>query len=129
MDVTPDKRKTLATKLKENMGKLVITVLVLSAIVILVTYAVTVEGRSENDSNNSTENEISNSNSNSNSVYTDNVSTHAPTETTTTRSEAIQPDSRPPGQLLNASVWSAATLKTGNGSVFVDKGINDCIFM
>lgn len=121
MDVTPEKTKTLASKLKENMGKLVLTIVFLSGIVVLVTYAV--EGRSEGDQKNSTENGSLNSNTNSDSANTNILSTNAPIGATTARYEANQPELRPPGQLLNASSWSADTLRTGNGSVLVDKGI------
>lgn len=96
--MTPNAKKTLAQRLKSNMGKLLLSTLLLSVIVILVTVTVIADARAKPDD--STEN------------------------TSTTQSPNLQPDVSQTTQKPTANVsWSHENLKAGNGSVVIDKGI------
>ena len=96
--MTTNAKKTLAQRLKSNMGKLLLSTLLLGVVVILVTVTVTADARAKPDD--STEN------------------------TTTIQSLNPQPDVSQTTQKSTANVsWSHENLKAGNGTVVIDKGI------
>lgn len=95
--MTSGTEKTLAKKLKNNMGKLLLSTLLMSIAVVSVTILVTVEGRAKT--------------SDSSSITA-----------TTNPSEQLQLNETTQKPATNVS-WSHENLKTGNGSVVIDKGI------
>lgn len=103
MSATPNEtvNKTLAQRLKGNMGKLLLSVLLLSIVVILLTITVTAQdqGKAENTTTKVTETE----------------------QITTTVTPLPEVKTTPKPPVVNVT-WSADTLKTGNGSVFIDTG-------
>lgn len=101
MATTSGTEKTLAKKLKNNMGKLLISTLLMSIAVILVTIIVTVEGRAKTPE----------STSDSSSITATTISS--------VQSQVSENTQKP---ATNVS-WSHENLKTGNGSVIIDKGI------
>lgn len=108
MNPTIGTEKTLAKKLKGNMGKLLLSTLLLSIIVILLTVTLSVEGRAKS----------SDSTSNTPSI-TATISSNLQSEVNTSSSLQSIATHKPSA---NASLWSHKTLKVGNGSIVIDKG-------
>lgn len=102
MATIPGTEKTLAKKLKSNMGKLLLSTLLMSIAVILITVLVTVEGRAKSPES------------------TSDTSSIIATTSSNLQSQVSETTQKPAS--TNVS-WSHENLKTGNGSIVIDKGI------